>query len=142
MLATWLLTVVSPRYSSFATSAFDSPRATASATSSSRPRESSECLCPDLTGYINERQIVLSRELERRGVSPPLAILPSLGLLMNAGIRPGKTREDPRAVADQLYAALARGRDLRRLVSIIGEAALSERDRRSLVFGQGGAQWL
>ena len=88
---------------------------------------------PDLTGYITEGQIVLSRELERRGVNPPIDVLPSLSRLMNAGIGPGKTREDHRAVADQLYAALARGRDLRRLVSIIGEAALSERDRRYLV---------
>ena len=89
---------------------------------------------PDLTGYITEGQIVLSRELERRGVSPPVDVLPSLSRLMNAGIGPGKTREDHRAVADQVYAALARGRDLRRLVSIIGEAALSERDRSYLVF--------
>jgi V/A-type H+/Na+-transporting ATPase subunit B len=89
---------------------------------------------PDLTGYITEGQIVLSRELERRGVSPPIDVLPSLSRLMNAGIGPGKTREDHRAVADQVYAALARGRDLRRLVSIIGEAALSERDRSYLVF--------
>jgi V/A-type H+/Na+-transporting ATPase subunit B len=89
---------------------------------------------PDLTGYITEGQIVLSRELERRGVNPPIDVLPSLSRLMNAGIGAGKTREDHRAVADQLYAALARGRDLRRLVSIIGEAALSERDRSYLTF--------
>jgi V/A-type H+/Na+-transporting ATPase subunit B len=89
---------------------------------------------PDLTGYITEGQIVLSRELERRGVNPPIDVLPSLSRLMNAGIGEGKTREDHRAVADQLYAALARGRDLRRLVSIIGEAALSERDRSYLDF--------
>ena len=82
---------------------------------------------PDLTGYITEGQIVLSRELDRLGVNPPIDVLPSLSRLMNAGIGAGKTREDHRAVADQLYAALARGRDLRRLVSIIGEAALSER---------------
>jgi V/A-type H+/Na+-transporting ATPase subunit B len=89
---------------------------------------------PDLTGYITEGQIVLSRELERRGVNPPIDVLPSLSRLMNAGIGAGKTRDDHRAVADQLYAALARGRDLRRLVSIIGEAALSERDRSYLTF--------
>jgi V/A-type H+-transporting ATPase subunit B len=89
---------------------------------------------PDLTGYITEGQIVLSRELERRGVNPPIDVLPSLSRLMNAGIGPGKTRDDHRAVADQLYAALARGRDLRRLVSIIGEAALSERDGSYLAF--------
>ncbi len=67
---------------------------------------------PDLTGYITEGQIVLSRELERRGVNPPTDVLPSLSRLMNAGIRPGKTWEDHRAVADQLYAALARGPEL------------------------------
>ena len=89
---------------------------------------------PDLTGYITEGQIVLSRELDRRAIRPPIDVLPSLSRLMNAGIGPGKTREDHRAVADQLYAALARGRDLRRLVSIIGEAALSDRDRSYLRF--------
>src|SRR5205809_2406792 len=90
---------------------------------------------PDLTGYITEGQIVLSRELDRRGISPPIDVLPSLSRLMNAGIGKDKTREDHRGVADQLYSALARGRDLRRLVSIVGEAALSETDRRYLVFG-------
>jgi V/A-type H+-transporting ATPase subunit B len=89
---------------------------------------------PDLTGYITEGQIVLSRELLRRGVRPPVDVLPSLSRLMNAGIGEGRTRDDHRAVADQLYAALARGRDLRRLVSIIGEGALSERDRSYLTF--------
>ncbi len=104
---------------------------------------------PDLTGYITEGQIVLSRELDRRGIEPPIDVLPSLSRLMNAGIGAGKTREDHRAVADQLYAALARGRDLRRLVSIVGEAALSEEDRSYLAFAdsferrlvnQGGAR--
>ena len=89
---------------------------------------------PDLTGYITEGQIVLSRELDRRGIKPPIDVLPSLSRLMNAGIGAGKTREDHRAVADQLYSALARGRDLRRLVSIVGEAALSETERRYLTF--------
>jgi V/A-type H+/Na+-transporting ATPase subunit B len=89
---------------------------------------------PDLTGYITEGQIVLSRELDRLGIDPPIDVLPSLSRLMNAGIGAGKTREDHRPVADQLYAALARGRELRRLVSIIGEAALSEHDRRYLTF--------
>ena len=89
---------------------------------------------PDLTGYITEGQIVLSRELDRRGVSPPIDVLPSLSRLMNAGIGEGKTRYDHRQVADQLYASFARGRDLRRLVSIVGEGALSEEDRRHLAF--------
>ena len=89
---------------------------------------------PDLTGYITEGQIVLSRDLHRKGIYPPVDVLPSLSRLMNAGIGPGKTRPDHRAVADQLYALYAEGRDLRRLVAIIGEAALSTEDRRVLDF--------
>ena len=91
---------------------------------------------PDLTGYITEGQIVLSRELHRKGVYPPIDVLPSLSRLMNAGIGAGKTRADHRAVADQLYALYARGRDLRRLVAIIGEAALSAEDRQVLTFAR------
>jgi len=87
---------------------------------------------PDLTGYITEGQIVLSRDLHRKGVYPPIDPLPSLSRLMNAGIGEGKTRPDHRQVADQLYALYAQGRDLRRLVAIVGEAALSEADRRYL----------
>ena len=97
---------------------------------------------PDLTGYITEGQIVLSRELDRRGIVPPIDVLPSLSRLMNAGIGADKTREDHRAVADQLYAALARGRDLRRLVSIVGEAALSDTERRYLAFADSFEQKL
>lgn len=89
---------------------------------------------PDLTGYITEGQIVLSRHLHRRGVYPPIDVLPSLSRLMNLGIGEGKTREDHRNVADQLYASYAEGRDLRRLVSIIGEEALTETDRKYLKF--------
>lgn len=89
---------------------------------------------PDLTGYITEGQIVLSRDLHRRGVYPPIDALPCLSRLMNAGIGAGKTREDHRGVADQLYSFYAQGRDLRRLVAIIGEAALSMEDRRYLAF--------
>ncbi len=89
---------------------------------------------PDLTGYITEGQIVLSRELHRKGVAPPIDVLPSLSRLMNAGIGAGKTRPDHREVADQLYSLYAEGRDLRRLVAIIGEAALSAGDRRLLAF--------
>jgi len=91
---------------------------------------------PDLTGYITEGQIVLSRDLHRKGIYPPIDVLPSLSRLMNAGIGPGKTRPDHRAVADQLYALYAEGRDLRRLVAIIGEAALSAEDRRVLEFAK------
>jgi V/A-type H+-transporting ATPase subunit B len=89
---------------------------------------------PDLTGYITEGQIVLSRHLHRRGVFPPIDTLPCLSRLMNLGIGEGKTREDHRAVANQLYAAYAQGRDLRRLVAIVGEEALSDTDRRYLRF--------
>ncbi|MBI3763577.1 MAG: V-type ATP synthase subunit B [Chloroflexi bacterium] len=91
---------------------------------------------PDLTGYITEGQIVLSRDLHRKGIYPPIDVLPSLSRLMNAGIGEGKTRADHRAVADQLYALYAQGRDLRRLVAIIGEAALSAEDRRVLAFAE------
>ena len=89
---------------------------------------------PDLTGYITEGQIVLGRHLHRRGMYPPIDVLPCLSRLMNLGIGEGKTRDDHRSVADQLYASYARGRDLRRLVSIIGEEALSEQDRKYLKF--------
>ncbi|HXH14015.1 MAG TPA: V-type ATP synthase subunit B [Alphaproteobacteria bacterium] len=91
---------------------------------------------PDLTGYITEGQLVLSRDLHRRGIYPPLDVLPSLSRLMNAGIGAGKTREDHRHVADQLYALYAQGRDVRRLVAIIGEAALTAEDRRHLEFAE------
>lgn len=91
---------------------------------------------PDLTGYITEGQIVLSRHLHRRGLYPPIDVLPCLSRLMNQGIGEGKTREDHRNVADQLYASYAQGRELRRLVSIIGEEALSETDRQYLKFAE------
>ncbi len=91
---------------------------------------------PDLTGYITEGQIVLSRELHRRGIYPPVDVLPSLSRLMNLGIGPGKTREDHRAVADQLYALYAQGRDVRRLAAIVGEDGLTESDRRLLKLAQ------
>ncbi|PKQ28631.1 MAG: V-type ATP synthase subunit B [Candidatus Anoxymicrobium japonicum] len=88
----------------------------------------------DLTGYITEGQIVLSRDLHRKGVFPPIEVLPCLSRLMNQGIGDGKTRGDHRGVADQLYAFYAEGTDLRRLVAIIGEEALSENDRLYLKF--------
>jgi len=89
---------------------------------------------PDLTGYITEGQIVLSRDLFRRGAKPPIDVLPCLSRLMNLGIGPEKTREDHRNVADQLYASYAYGRDLRRLVAIVGEEALTEVDKKYLNF--------
>jgi V/A-type H+-transporting ATPase subunit B len=89
---------------------------------------------PDLTGYITEGQIVLSRELQRRGVYPPIDVLPSLSRLMNAGIGPAHTVPEHRKWADQLYAIYARGREARLMVAIVGEAALSPADRRALAF--------
>jgi V/A-type H+-transporting ATPase subunit B len=89
---------------------------------------------PDLTGYITEGQIVLSRELRQQSIFPPIDVLPSLSRLMNAAIGEGHTRRDHRVVADQLYAFYAEGRDLRRLVAIVGTAALSNEDRRMLAF--------
>jgi len=89
---------------------------------------------PDLTGYITEGQIVVSRELHRKGIYPPINVLPSLSRLMNLGIGRGHTREDHKKVSDQLYAAYAEGNDLRGLVAIVGKDALSERDRMFLEF--------
>ncbi len=89
---------------------------------------------PDLTGYITEGQIVLSRDLQRKGIYPPIDVLPSLSRLMNQGIGKGRTREDHRGVADQLYAAYANGKDLRSLSAIVGEEALGANDRMYLKF--------
>ncbi len=89
---------------------------------------------PDLTGYITEGQIVLSRELQRVGIFPPIDVLLSLSRLMNSGIGPGRTREDHREWANQLYASYARGKDMRRLVAIVGEDALSDIDKKYLAF--------
>ncbi len=89
---------------------------------------------PDLTGYITEGQIVLDRGLHRKGVSPPINVLPSLSRLMDQGIGDGRTREDHRQLADQLYMAYARGEEQKRVASIIGEEGLSEIDRKYLHF--------
>jgi V/A-type H+-transporting ATPase subunit B len=89
---------------------------------------------PDLTGYITEGQIILSRDIFRKGVFPPVDVLPSLSRLMNLGIGKEKTREDHKGVADQLYAAYANGRDLRSLSAVVGEEALTEIDRKFLKF--------
>jgi len=89
---------------------------------------------PDLTGYITEGQIVLSRDLYKAGVSPPIDVLPSLSRLMNNGIGKGKTREDHKELSSQVYAAYAEGRDLRSLSAVVGEEALSADDKRYLKF--------
>ena len=88
----------------------------------------------DLTGYITEGQIVVNRDLHRKGIYPPINVLPSLSRLMNLGIGPGKTRDDHKKVSDQMYAGYAEGNDLRGLVAIVGKDALSERDRLLLEF--------
>ncbi|MFC1860520.1 V-type ATP synthase subunit B [Chloroflexota bacterium] len=84
---------------------------------------------PDLTGYITEGQIVLSRDLERKGIYPPIGVFLSLSRMMKEGIGPGKTREDHNNVFMQLYAAYAEGCDLKEISTIIGAEALSERDK-------------
>ncbi|RLG82362.1 MAG: V-type ATP synthase subunit B [Thermoprotei archaeon] len=89
---------------------------------------------PDLTGYITEGQILLSMELYSKGIYPPVDVLPSLSRLMKSGIGEGKTREDHRYVADQLYEAYSRGMKARDLAKIVGEIGLSPRMRRYLKF--------
>ncbi|WP_296849823.1 V-type ATP synthase subunit B, partial [uncultured Methanobrevibacter sp.] len=91
---------------------------------------------PDLTGYITEGQIVLSREISRKGIYPPVDVLPSLSRLMSGGIGGDKTRDDHSGVSDQLYSAYAEGRELRDLVAVVGEEALTERDQKFLEFAQ------
>jgi V/A-type H+-transporting ATPase subunit B len=89
---------------------------------------------PDLTGYITEGQIVLSRELHQKGIFPPVDVLPSLSRLMQRGIGKGHTREDHRKISNLLYKYYARGRDLRRLEAIVGKEGMSEKDRLMLDF--------
>ena len=91
---------------------------------------------PDLTGYITEGQIVLSRDLHRRGVNPPVDVLPSLSRLMNAGIGKERTVLEHREWADQLYATYTRGREARLMAAIVGEAGLGDADRRALGFAE------
>jgi len=84
---------------------------------------------PDLTGYITEGQIILSRELYRKNITPPIDVLPSLSRLKDKGIGKGKTREDHANTMNQLFAAYARGKEAKELMVILGEAALSEVDK-------------
>jgi V/A-type H+-transporting ATPase subunit B len=104
---------------------------------------------PDLTGYITEGQIVLSRELHQRGVYPPVDVLPSLSRLMQHGIGAGHTREDHRRIADALYRHYAKGRYARGLEAVVGRDGMNETDRVMLdfadafeaeVIGQGAAR--
>ena len=89
---------------------------------------------PDLTGYITEGQFVLTRELHNKGIYPSVDVLPSLSRLMNEGIGEGRTRPDHLGVSDQCYSAYAEGRDIRNLVAVVGEEALTERDKLFLEF--------
>ncbi len=91
---------------------------------------------PDLTGYITEGQIILSRELHRKGIVPPVDVLPSLSRLKDKGIGEGKTREDHSGTMNQLFAAYAAGKEAKELMTILGEAALSETDKQYAKFAE------
>ncbi len=91
---------------------------------------------PDLTGYITEGQIILSRELYRKNVTPPIDVLPSLSRLKDKGIGEGKTREDHSNVMNQLFSAYARGKEAKELMSILGESALSDVDKLYAEFAE------
>lgn len=89
---------------------------------------------PDLTGYITEGQIILSRELYRKGITPPVDVLPSLSRLKDKGIGEGKTRADHSNTMNQLFSAYARGKDCKELMTILGESALTEVDKKYAEF--------
>jgi V/A-type H+-transporting ATPase subunit B len=89
---------------------------------------------PDLTGYITEGQIILSRDLYRKGIVPPVDVLPSLSRLKDKGIGEGKTREDHAGTMNQLFAAYSAGKEAKELMTILGEAALSENDKKFAQF--------
>ena len=94
----------------------------------SMPEDDKTHPIPDLTGYITEGQIILSRELFRKGINPPIDVLPSLSRLKDKGIGKGKTRADHSNTMNQLFSAYARGKDAKELMTILGEAALSDID--------------
>lgn len=100
------------------------------------PEEDKTHPIPDLTGYITEGQIILSRELYRKGVQPPIDVLPSLSRLKDKGIGNGKTREDHADTMNQLFAAYARGKECLELMTILGEAALTDIDLMYAKFSQ------
>ncbi|GFP75015.1 V-type ATP synthase subunit B [Clostridium fungisolvens] len=91
---------------------------------------------PDLTGYITEGQIILSRELYKKGVMPPIDVLPSLSRLKDKGIGKGKTREDHADTLNQLFSAYAQGKQAKELATILGESALSEADKKFAKFAE------
>lgn len=100
----------------------------------SMPEDDKTHPIPDLTGYITEGQIILSRELHRKGIYPPIDVLPSLSRLKDKGIGEGKTRRDHADTMNQLYAAYARGKEAQELAVILGDAALTDEDRMFLRF--------
>ena len=100
----------------------------------SMPEDDKTHPIPDLTGYITEGQIILSRDLYRKGIIPPVDVLPSLSRLKDKGIGEGKTREDHSGTMNQLFAAYARGKDAKELMTILGEAALSDDDKQFAKF--------
>ena len=100
----------------------------------SMPEDDKTHPIPDLTGYITEGQIILARELHRKGLTPPIDVLPSLSRLKDKGIGEGKTREDHANTMNQLFAAYSRGKDAKELMSILGEAALTEVDKLYALF--------
>lgn len=102
----------------------------------SMPEDDKTHPIPDLTGYITEGQIILSRELYRKNVLPPVDVLPSLSRLKDKGIGDGKTREDHAGTMNQLFAAYARGKEAKELMTILGEAALSDIDKLYAKFSE------
>ena len=95
----------------------------------SMPEDDKTHPIPDLTGYITEGQIILSRDLHRRGIEPPIDVLPSLSRLKDKGIGEGKTREDHADLMNQLFANYAQGKEVLELASILGDSALTDLDR-------------
>jgi V/A-type H+-transporting ATPase subunit B len=91
---------------------------------------------PDLTGYITEGQIILSRDLYKKGINPPIDVLPSLSRLKDKGIGKGKTREDHADTMNQLFSAYASGKESKELSAILGEAALSDTDKLYAKFAE------
>jgi V/A-type H+-transporting ATPase subunit B len=102
----------------------------------SMPEDDKTHPIPDLTGYITEGQIILSRELYRKGITPPIDVLPSLSRLKDKGIGEGKTRSDHSNTTNQLFSAYARGKDAKELMVILGESALTEIDKRYAAFSE------
>ncbi|KUK40436.1 MAG: V-type ATP synthase beta chain [Synergistales bacterium 54_24] len=100
----------------------------------SMPEDDKTHPIPDLTGYITEGQIILSRSLHRKGIYPPVDVLPSLSRLKDKGIGAGKTREDHADLLNQLFAAYARGKEAKELATILGEGALTEEDKAFAAF--------